>query len=351
MAYMHAIIWLLLSQFLVLCSKIGAKVPALIVFGDSSVDAGNNNQIPTIARSNFEPYGRDFPGGKPTGRFSNGKIPTDFISEAFGLKPIVPAYLDPAYNISDFATGVTFASAGSGYDKETSNVLSVIALSKELEYYKEYQTRLRGYLGEAKANEIISESLHIMGLGTNDFLENYYAFNSRRQSQFTVPQYEDFLIGIAGNFIKELYGLGARKISLGGLPPMGCLPLERAENMMGGGECSERYNSVASEFNVKLNKLTVEMRKELPGIKLVFSNPYDIFLHIIRKPSLYGIQVTSVACCATGIFEMGYACNRNNLLTCTNADEYVFWDAFHPTQKTSSIISSYLVKTALAQFL
>lgn len=122
MAYMH-ISWLLLIQCLLLVTRIGAKVPAIIVFGDSSVDAGNNNQIPTIARSNFQPYGRDFAGGKPTGRFSNGRVPTDFISEAFGLKPFVPAYLDPTYNISDFATGVTFASAGTGYDTATSDVL------------------------------------------------------------------------------------------------------------------------------------------------------------------------------------------------------------------------------------
>lgn len=99
------------------------KIPAIIVFGDSSVDAGNNNYIPTVARSNFEPYGRDFVGGKPTGRFCNGKIATDFMSEALGLKPIIPAYLDPSYNISDFATGVTFASAATGYDNATSDVL------------------------------------------------------------------------------------------------------------------------------------------------------------------------------------------------------------------------------------
>nr|BAK04466.1 predicted protein [Hordeum vulgare subsp. vulgare] len=60
------------------------KVPAIIVFGDSSVDTGNNNFIPTIARSNFWPYGRDFADGHPTGRFSNGRLATDFISEAFG---------------------------------------------------------------------------------------------------------------------------------------------------------------------------------------------------------------------------------------------------------------------------
>lgn len=165
---------------------------------------------------------------------------------------------------------------------------SVIPLWKELEYYKDYQKRLREYLGETKANDVISEALHLTSLGTNDFLENYYAFPGRRQSQFTITQYEDFLIGLAGNFIKALYGLGARKISLGGLPPMGCLPLERATNLMGGNECSERYNKVALEFNDKLKSLTIELNKELPGIRLVFSNPYYAFLHIIRRPSLYG---------------------------------------------------------------
>lgn len=126
MAYMVFLCFLTIVSLLSSSTMITeAKVSAVIVFGDSSVDAGNNNFIPTIARSNFLPYGRDFAGGKATGRFSNGRIPTDFISEAFGLKPIVPAYLDPAYNISDLATGLTFASAGTGYDNATSDVLVI----------------------------------------------------------------------------------------------------------------------------------------------------------------------------------------------------------------------------------
>lgn len=54
-------------------------VPAVIVFGDSIVDAGNNNNLKTPAKCNFPPYGRDFMGGVSTGRFSNGKVPSDLI--------------------------------------------------------------------------------------------------------------------------------------------------------------------------------------------------------------------------------------------------------------------------------
>ncbi|KAJ6723764.1 GDSL-LIKE LIPASE/ACYLHYDROLASE [Salix koriyanagi] len=339
------------AQIFILIATIQAKIPAVIVFGDSSVDSGNNNFIPTIARSNFEPYGRDFSGGLPTGRFSNGRIATDFISQALGLRPAVPPYLDPAYNISDFAVGVTFASAATGYDNETSSVLSVIPLWEQLLFYKGYQKKLRAYLGESKADETINEALYMISIGTNDFLENYYAFPGRRPTEYTTSQYENFLAGIAENFVRELYGLGARKISLGGLPPMGCMPLERNTNLMGGRECVQRYNTVALEFNDKLSKMVMKLNKELPGINLVFSNPYFVFMRIIRRPSLYGFEATSVACCATGMYEMGYACAQNSLLTCSDADKYVFWDSFHPTQKTNQILADYVVKRVLYKFM
>lgn len=52
--------------------------PALYVFGDSLLDSGNNNLLPTIARANFLPYGANFPKGN-TGRFTNGKTVADFV--------------------------------------------------------------------------------------------------------------------------------------------------------------------------------------------------------------------------------------------------------------------------------
>ncbi|CAL0307553.1 unnamed protein product [Lupinus luteus] len=344
--------WLLLTHILLLIivvSEANKKVPAVIVFGDSSVDSGNNNEIGTVLKSNFRPYGRDFEGGNPTGRFCNGRVPPDFIAEAFGVKSAIPAYLDPAYSIKDFATGVCFASAGTGYDNATAEVLNVMPMWKELENYKEYQAKLRGYVGVEKANEIIREALYLMSLGTNDFLENYYILPTRR-FHFTVSQYQDFLLGIAENFVKELYSLGARKISITGLVPMGCLPLERATNIFGDHECNEEYNNVALGFNKKLDRLILKLNRKLPLLKVVSANAYDIVNDIITRPSAYGYEVVEKACCSTGTFEMSYLCSDKNPLTCPDANKYVFWDAFHPTEKTNRIVSNYLIPKLLANF-
>ncbi|KAF8077370.1 hypothetical protein N665_1043s0015 [Sinapis alba] len=326
-----------------LVSIAGAKVPAIIVFGDSSVDSGNNNFIQTMARANFEPYGRDFPGGRPTGRFCNGRLSSDFTSEAYGLKPTVPAYLDPSYNISDFSTGVCFASAGTGYDNSTAGVLGVIPLWKEVEYYKEYQHKLATYLGHRKASSIIRESLYLVSIGTNDFLENYYTLPDRR-SQFSISQYQDFLIGIAEVFLKDLYKLGARKMSFTGISPMGCLPLERVTNLDDPFSCAQSYNDLAMDFNGRLRRLVRKLNQELNGMKIYFANPYDIIWDIVTKPSRYGLEVSSSACCGTGLFEMGFLCGQDNPLTCSDANKFVFWDAFHPTERTNQIVSDYFFK-------
>ncbi|KAK2377325.1 GDSL Lipase/Acylhydrolase superfamily protein [Trifolium repens] len=329
--------------------KIRNHIPAVIVFGDSSVDSGNNNKIATLLKSNFKPYGRDFEGGRPTGRFCNGRVPPDFIAEAFGVKKNIPAYLDPAYTIDDFVTGVCFASAGTGYDNATSDVLNVIPLWKEIEYFKEYQEKLRAHVGKEKANYIISEALYLISLGTNDFLENYYVFPTR-QFHFTESQYQDFLVDIAENFVRKIYSLGARKLSITGLIPMGCLPLERATNFLDDHGCNEKYNNVALEFNAKLENMISKVNNELPQLKALSANAYDVLNDIITRPSFYGFEEAEKACCSTGTFEMSYLCSDKNPLTCKDTNKYVFWDAFHPTEKTNRIASNYLIPKLFATF-
>ena len=73
---------------------------------------------------------------------------------------------------------------------------------------------------------------------------------------------------------------------------MGCMPLERTGNLMGGSECVDSYNNLEAEFNSKLNDLVIKQNKEFQGMEMVFSNPYDILLEIIRKPAVYGMLLT-----------------------------------------------------------
>lgn len=57
------------------------------------------------------------------------------------------------------------------------------------------------------------------------------------------------------------------------------------------------------------------------------------------------------ACCATGRFEMSYLCNRYNPFTCKVANKYVFWDSFHPSEKTNLIVAQHAIKTSLVAFM
>lgn len=55
------------------------NLSCIYVFGDSSVDPGNNNNLETDQKVNFLPYGKDFYDSRPTGRFCNGRLATDLI--------------------------------------------------------------------------------------------------------------------------------------------------------------------------------------------------------------------------------------------------------------------------------
>ena len=70
---------LLSANYLKQCVSGKSQVPCVFIFGDSLSDSGNNNNLPTSAKSNYKPYGIDFPMG-PTGRFTNGRTSIDIIS-------------------------------------------------------------------------------------------------------------------------------------------------------------------------------------------------------------------------------------------------------------------------------
>lgn len=59
------------------------KLGASFIFGDSLVDAGNNNYLQTLSKANIRPNGIDFKGsgGNPTGRYTNGRTIGDIVGK------------------------------------------------------------------------------------------------------------------------------------------------------------------------------------------------------------------------------------------------------------------------------
>jgi hypothetical protein len=69
------------QQIRAIAANTTRKAPAILVFGDSIVDPGNNNAIFTMVKCNLPPYGQNLPNHLATGRFSNGRIPSDIIGK------------------------------------------------------------------------------------------------------------------------------------------------------------------------------------------------------------------------------------------------------------------------------
>ncbi|CAL5183674.1 unnamed protein product [Lathyrus oleraceus] len=74
----------LCAYYLHYCVNGKSQVPCVFIFGESLCDRGNNNNLPTSPKSNYKPYGIDFPIG-PTGRFTNGRTSIDIIRLCYQL--------------------------------------------------------------------------------------------------------------------------------------------------------------------------------------------------------------------------------------------------------------------------
>ncbi|XP_009625753.1 GDSL esterase/lipase At5g22810 isoform X1 [Nicotiana tabacum] len=339
-------LFILALKFLVMVNG-QPSVPALFIFGDSVVDAGNNNYLKTIVKANFPPYGRDFPKHIPTGRFCNGKLASDFTAENLGFTSYPPAYLSKKAKGKNLLIGANFASGSSGYYDTTSRLYDAIPLSKQLEFYKEYQKKLVVIAGKVNATSIINGSIHLVSAGSSDFVQNYY-INPLLYKVYTPDQFSDILVKSYTKFILELYGLGARKIGVTTVPPIGCLPASITIFGKDSNHCVKKMNKVAVSFNNKLNSTSINLQKNLSGLNLVVLDIYQPFLDLVTHPADNGFFEARKACCGTGLLETSILCNAKSPGTCANASEYVFWDGFHPTEAANKILANDLLISGIS---
>lgn len=321
------------------------SISAIFVFGDSTVDPGNNNYVETLFKSNYPPYGRDFPNQIPTGRFSNGRLVTDYIGSYLGIKECVPPYLDSTLSLNELMTGVSFASAASGLDPFTAHLSNVIPIPKQLEYFREYKRKLEGKIGKERSLTLIKKAAFLISAGTNDFAISYF-FTQIQQRTYTIVGYQQFLFHQLLQLIKGLQDEGAQLIGVVGLPPIGCLPViitlfsdDLIHN--NGRDCIEYISSVARDYNIFLQNKLSEMQTH--GMKIIYADIYTPIYNIIQDHDhKFGFDVMNKGCCGSGILETGLACNSNSYV-CDDASKYLFWDSVHPTQAAYYTIFQSLI--------
>lgn len=127
--------------------------------------------------------------------------------------------------------------------------------------------------------------------------------------------------------------------------------------------CVTEINNLVSMFNSRLKDIPNTLNTTLPGAFFVYQNIYDLFHDMVVNPSTYGkhdlnhglypsfnirtynsfsfcagLVIADKACCGNGRYGGALTCLPLQQ-PCLNRDQYVFWDAFHPTEIANKIIA------------
>ncbi|WVZ74264.1 hypothetical protein U9M48_022472 [Paspalum notatum var. saurae] len=342
-------------------------VPAVFVFGDSTVDVGNNNDLNVTAgaKANFPNYGVDFPRSTPTGRFSNGLNTADLLVRGLGFRISPPAYLSLTTEKairSQMHKGINFASAGSGVFDNTGRLPvcvvllahtdgsdihksinranrcehcfgEVIPMSQQLEYFSELVDRMAKLSGPSKTARLLSRSIFFISAGSNDMFE-YSAAPSNDAVFLRV------LVATYKHHITALYEMGARKFSVVSIPPLGCIPSQRLRRLkqLGTQGCFDPLNDLSLRSYPMLAAMLQQLADKLPGMRYSLADSYAMVSFVFANPRTDSWYFTELeaACCGGGPFGAAFACNEKAPL-CHNRDDHLFWDANHPTQAVSAI--------------
>ncbi|KAH0938493.1 hypothetical protein HID58_005954 [Brassica napus] len=243
--------------------------------------SSNNRNLPrSLAQANLPFYGIDFGNGLPNGRFTNGRTVSDIISDKIGL-PRPLAFLDPSMNEDVIlANGVNYASGGGGILNETGGYfIQKFSLWKQIELFQ----------------------------GTQDVL----------------------------------HSLGARKLMVFGLGPMGCIPLQRALSL--DGKCQNKASSLAVRFNKAATTMLKDLETKLPNANYKFGEAYNLVNDVITNPQKYGFDNSDSPCCSFYRIRPALTCIPASTL-CKDRSKYVFWDEYHPTDKANELVANILIK-------
>lgn len=298
----------------------GGGFTKLFVFGDSYVDTGNGGRQATSWK---KPYGIIFP-GKPTGRYSDGRVFTDYIASWMGIRSPIP-YRWRKMGKKVEGHGMNFAYGGTGvFDTlvKAPNMTTQINLFQQVLEEKLYTKR------------DLKSSIALVSLAGNDYAA-YFAGNGTIQS---LPAFTTSLIRQLSLNMKHIHGMGVRKVAIMAIQPLGCLPQVSA--LTSYPNCSVTGNSISKFHNQILEKSVQKLNKETKDSVYIKVDIYSAFTAAMKSqehhPGTSKFKDPLKQCCR-GV-NSAYSCgdvDKNGAykyVVCKKPNSAFFWDSVHPTQ-------------------
>ncbi|PUZ73519.1 hypothetical protein GQ55_2G480400 [Panicum hallii var. hallii] len=314
----------------------------LFNFGDSNSDTGS-----LVAGAGFRlhgPVGRRF-FGKPSGRFSDGRLYIDFICERLGLDHLSP-YLDSS-GVS-FRHGANFAAAGA----TAAGAADTFDLATQVRQFRHLKARTaelrpRG-LGSGITDQEFQDAVYTFDIGQNDLQLAFAAgLSYDRILVETIPA----IVTRIKNAVTMVHEACGRKFLLYNTGPLGCLPSLLARR--GGGSeldragCLVDHNGVAGEFNAQLGRLCRDLRAMLANATVVCVDMYAIKYGLVANHTAHGFSEPLMACCGSGgppyNYRVGKACGSPKVKACAVGDRRISWDGLHYTEDASRVVADKIL--------
>ncbi|XP_073276032.1 GDSL esterase/lipase At5g03610-like isoform X1 [Primulina huaijiensis] len=318
----------------------GFRPTKLFVFGDSYADTGNIRK--TLANSWNIPYGITFP-GKPAGRFSDGRVLTDYVAKSLGLKTPIP-YAWRKIGAKKLRYGMNFAFGGSGVFDTLGALLP--NMTTQIDFFENLVNE------SVYTKWDLQSSVVLVSLAGND----YAAF---LQNGGTIQGLQGFIPRVVNQLavnLKRISEFEARKIVVTALQPLGCLP--RITQLTSFQQCNTTQNTAVQFHNLLLRQAVAKLNNETKRSNIFVLDLYDSFTTILDqkndlkagklkfesplKPCCLG---TCAECSCGSLDDKG----KKLYTVCSDPKSAFFWDSSHPTQAGWRAVYTTL-KSGVEQF-
>ncbi|KAI3462783.1 hypothetical protein Pfo_019446 [Paulownia fortunei] len=351
-----ALVFLILnsSPFGISQDDIDLTKGASFIFGDSLVDAGNNNYLQTLSKANIPPMALilRLPGesDRPVYEWKNHRrhcCKITLMWEELGQPRYALPFLAPNTTGKAILYGVNYASGGGGTMNATGRIfVNRLSMDIQVDYFNITRKQIDNLLGASKAREYLNrKSIFSITIGSNDFLNNYLLPVISMGARITQSPdaFVDDMINHLRRQLTRLYQLDARKFIVGNVGPIGCIPYQKTINQLSEDECVSLPNKLALQYNARLKDLLQELNENLEGATFVLANVYDLVMELITNYSKYGFTTASTACCGNGGQFAGIIPCGPTSSMCSDRDKHVFWDPYHPSEAANLIIAKQLL--------